>query len=56
MSTFFEDLLVSVQQMDEIVEGEELGNKLLAAVLEMKSGQAARVTEVVLDTLEIQQN
>ncbi|MCK9466439.1 MAG: helix-turn-helix domain-containing protein [Thiopseudomonas sp.] len=31
---------------NDYMTGEELGNKLLAAVLEMKAGQAARVTEV----------
>lgn len=31
---------------NKYMTGEELGNKLLAVVLEMKSGQAARVTKI----------
>ena len=31
---------------DDVMTGEELGNKLLQAVREMKAGQVARVTHV----------
>lgn len=35
-----------MSKIDDVMTGEELGNKLLAAVLEMKAGKAARITQV----------